>query len=36
VENIQIALVPNCSHMLVYEQPELVSSHMLDFLSGDK
>lgn len=36
VENIQTALVPNCSHMLVYEQPELVISHMLNFFSGDK
>ena len=36
VENIQTELIPNCSHALVYEQPELVSSHMLDFLSGDK
>jgi pimeloyl-ACP methyl ester carboxylesterase len=36
VENIQTALVPNSSHMLVYEQPELASSHMLNFLSGDK
>jgi pimeloyl-ACP methyl ester carboxylesterase len=36
VENIQTALIPNCSHMLAYEQTELVNSHILDFLSGDK
>lgn len=36
VENIQTVLIPNASHLLVYEQPEKVSSHMLDFLSGDK
>jgi len=36
VENIQTALIPNCSHMLVYEQTELVNSHILNFLSGDK
>jgi len=35
VENIQTALIPNCSHMLVYEQTELVFSHVLNFLSGD-
>jgi pimeloyl-ACP methyl ester carboxylesterase len=35
VENIQTALVPNCSHYLVYEQAELVNSHILDFLSGE-
>ena len=35
VENIQTVLVPNCSHMLVFEQSKLVSSHMLKFLSGD-
>ncbi len=35
VENIQTAIIPNCSHMLVYEQTELVNSHILDFLSGD-
>jgi pimeloyl-ACP methyl ester carboxylesterase len=36
VENIQTTLVPNCSHMLVYEQTELVNSHILSFLSGKK
>lgn len=36
VENIQTALIPNASHMLIYEQTELVNSHILDFLSGDK
>ncbi len=36
VENIQTALIPNCSHMLVYEQTELVNSQILNFLSGDK
>ena len=36
VENIQTALIPNCSHLLIYEQTELVNSHILNFLSGDK
>ena len=36
VENIQTALIPNASHALVYEQTELVNSHILNFLSGDK
>lgn len=35
VENIQTVLVPNCSHALVYEQTELVNSHIINFLSGD-
>jgi len=32
VDNIQTALVPNCSHALVYEQTERVNSHILNFL----
>ncbi len=36
VENIQTALIPNASHMFNFEQTELVNSHILDFLSGDK
>jgi pimeloyl-ACP methyl ester carboxylesterase len=36
VENIQTALIPNCSHLLIYEQTELVNSHILSFLSGNK
>jgi len=35
VENIQTVLIPNCSHILVYEQTELVNSHILNFLQGD-
>jgi pimeloyl-ACP methyl ester carboxylesterase len=35
VENIQIAPVPNASHMLVYEQSELINSRIVNFLSGD-
>ena len=36
VENIQTVLIPNASHMVLFEQTELVNSHILDFLSGDK
>ena len=36
VENIQTAIIPNASHMVNWEQTELVNSHILDFLSGDK
>ena len=36
MENIQTVLIPNASHMVLYEQTELVNSHILDFLSGDK
>jgi len=36
VGNIQTAIIPNCSHILIYEQTELVNSHILNFLSGDK
>jgi pimeloyl-ACP methyl ester carboxylesterase len=36
VENIQTVLVPNTSHMLLWEYPDVVSSHIFDFLSGDK
>ena len=35
VENIQTAIIPNAGHMVVWEQTELVNSHILDFLSGD-
>lgn len=36
VENIQTVLIPNASHMVLWEQTELVNSHILNFLSGDK
>ena len=36
VENIQTAIIPNASHMVNFEQTELVNSHILDFLSGDE
>jgi len=36
VENIQTALIPNASHMVNWEQTDLVNSHLLNFLSGDK
>jgi pimeloyl-ACP methyl ester carboxylesterase len=36
IENIQTKLVPNASHMVNIEQAELVNSHILNFLSGDK
>ena len=36
VENIQTVLIPNASHMVLIEQTELVNSHILNFLSGDK
>ena len=36
VENIQTALIPNASHMVLWEQTELVNSHILNFLSGDR
>jgi len=36
VENIQTALIPNASHMVNWEQTELVNSHILNFLSRDK
>jgi len=36
VENIQAVLIPNASHMVLFEQTELVNSHILNFLSGDK
>jgi len=36
VENIQTVLIPNASHMVLLEQTELVNSHILNFLSGDK
>jgi len=36
VENIQTVLIPNTSHMLLWEYPDVVSSHILDFLSGDR
>ena len=35
VGNIQTERIPNCSHMLIYEQTELVNSHILNFLAGD-
>jgi pimeloyl-ACP methyl ester carboxylesterase len=35
VENIQTVLIPNASHMVLYEQTELVNSHILNFLSGE-
>lgn len=36
VEKIQTVLIPNASHMLTFEQAELVNSNILIFLSGDK
>ena len=36
VENIQTVLIPNASHMVLFEQTELVNSHILNFLSKDK
>ena len=36
VGNIQTAIIPNAGHMVNWEQTELVNSHILDFLSGDK
>jgi pimeloyl-ACP methyl ester carboxylesterase len=36
MENIQTVLIPNASHMLLYEKTELVNSHILNFLSGDR
>jgi pimeloyl-ACP methyl ester carboxylesterase len=36
VENIQAEIIPNASHGVNWEQMELVNSHILDFLSGDK
>ena len=36
VENIQTVLFPNASHMVYFEQTELINSHILNFLSGDK
>jgi pimeloyl-ACP methyl ester carboxylesterase len=35
VENIQTAIIPNAGHAVVWEQTELVNSHILEFLSGD-
>ena len=35
VENIQTVLIPNANHMVLWEQTELVNSHILDFLSED-
>jgi len=35
VENIQTVLIPNASHMVLFEQTELVNSHILSFLAGD-
>ena len=35
VENVQTAIIPNASHMVNWEQTELVNSHILDFLSGE-
>jgi len=35
VENIQTVLIPNANHMVLFEQTELVNSHILDFLSED-
>jgi len=36
VEDIQTVLIPNANHMVLFEQTELVNSHILDFLSKDK
>jgi pimeloyl-ACP methyl ester carboxylesterase len=36
VENIQTAIIPNAGHMVNWEQTELVTSHILKFLSGDE
>ena len=36
VKDLHTAVIPNASHMLIYEQTDLVNSHILDFLSGDK
>jgi pimeloyl-ACP methyl ester carboxylesterase len=36
VANIQTVLIPNASHLLLWEQTELVNSHILNFLSGGK
>lgn len=36
MENIQTVLIPNASHMVLWEESELVSSHTLNFFSGDK
>jgi pimeloyl-ACP methyl ester carboxylesterase len=36
VENIQTAIIPNAGHMVNWEQTEIVNSHILDFISGDK
>lgn len=36
VDNIQTAIIPNAGHAVNWEQTELVNSHILDFLSGDK
>jgi pimeloyl-ACP methyl ester carboxylesterase len=36
VKDIRTALIPNASHFVPWEQPELVNSHILKFLSGDE
>jgi len=36
VANIQTTIIPNANHMVNLEQTELVNSHILNFLSGNK
>jgi pimeloyl-ACP methyl ester carboxylesterase len=33
--NIQTVVIPDAGHAVLWEEPELVSSHILDFFSGD-
>jgi pimeloyl-ACP methyl ester carboxylesterase len=35
VEDFQIRYIPNCSHWVQQEKPELVNQYMREFLSGD-
>ena len=36
VESFQIRYIPNCSHWVQQEQPELVNKYMREFLSSDE
>ena len=36
MESFQIRYIPNCSHWVQQEQPELVNKYMREFLSSDE
>jgi pimeloyl-ACP methyl ester carboxylesterase len=36
VEKIQTVIIPNAGHAVLWEQSDLVNSHILNFLSGDR